>query len=436
MSIQSILSASAAMYQIQSMQALRFQTQRQMAAFNPCSMVPNYAQMNDIALGRILYNKYSHLKDQTEALTRYESDSREFQSEFDSTFGELKAASSALKSFSGDSVFHPMGYGSSNSDVATVTENTAAVTAPIHLEVTQIAASTSYASKALNSADNTLQGRHTLTITGSNGNVTSINVEFGSTENNKTNLNRMAAALNEKNLGITASVSEADGKSTLVFTSDKTGTENAFTAELTGESAVKVGLEEKRQARDAKYSVNGGEEQVSQSNEIKLLDGDLGITLKGAGSTDIAHRTVDDAQTVEAVKKFADSYNKVLNFLNKYKGKSNTLNDLAYSYGTTRLMSGTLSQIGINVDGKGVLSVDERRLKDALRNNRGDVERVLGGAGGLAYHTYAKTESTIIMQRAHSLYPKPSSLTNSYIYGRDRKYVSPNIRGMFLNYLV
>lgn len=57
---------------------------------------------------------------------------------------------------------------------------------------------------------------------------------------------------NEMNLGITASVSEADGKSTLVFASDKTGTENAFTAHLTGESAVTVGLEEKQQARDAR----------------------------------------------------------------------------------------------------------------------------------------------------------------------------------------
>ena len=246
----------------------------------------------------------------------------------------------------------------------------------------------------------------------------------------------MAAALNEKNLGITASVSESDGKSTLVFTSDKTGTENAFSAELTGESAVKAGLEEKQQARDAKYTVDGGEEQVSQSNEIKLLDGDLGVTLKGAGSTEIVHRTADDAQTVEAVKKFADSYNKVLSFLNKYKDKSSTLNSMAYSYGLTRLLSGTLSQIGINTDSKGVLSISEARLKDALRNNREDVEKVLGGAGGLAYQTYAKTESISIRQKSQSFYPKPPSLRDdNFTYGRNRKYANPYMCGMFFNYL-
>ena len=432
MSIQSMLSASTAMYQIQSMQSLRFQTQR--PVLNPWrSMVPNYAQMNDRILGRVLFDKYSRMNDQIDALAAYERESKAFDSEFDSVFGELKASSSALKPYSGDSVFHPIGYGSSNSDVATVTENTAAVTAPIHLEVTQTAASTSYASRALSSEGNSLQGRHTLNITGSDGTVTSIHVEFDSTEDNKTNLNRMAAAINERNLGITASVSESDGKSTLVFTADKTGTEHAFTAELSGESSARVGLEQKRQARDSKYTVDGGEEQVSQSNEIKLLDGDLGVTLRGTGSTDIAHRTVDDAQTVEAVKKFADSYNKVLSFLGKYKDKSSSLNSMAYSYGLTRLMSGTLSHIGINVDGKGALSVDEVRLKDALRNTREDVEKVLGRS----VNPYARTESILIKRQAHSFYPKPQSLSDSnYMYGRNRKYVSPNIHGMFFSYLV
>lgn len=434
MSIQPIRSASAAMYQMQCMQSLRFQGQRQMTVLSPCSSrLPDYAQMNDRLFDRIVFDQYSRMDRQLNALTSYEREAKVFDSEFDSTFSQLKASSSALKSFSGDSVFHPTGYGSSNSDVATVTENTAAVTAPIHLEVAQTAAAASYASASLNSTDHTLQGRHTLTITGSDGNVTSINIEFGSTEDNKTNLNQMAAALNEKNLGITASVSEADGKSTLVITSDKTGTEHAFSAELTGGNALNIGLEEKQQARDAKYTVDGGEEQISQSNTVKLLDGNLSVMFKGTGSTDIARRTTDDAQTIEAVKKFADSYNKVLSFLGKYKDKSGTLNSIACSYGTTRLLSGTLSQIGIHADSKGGLSIDEVRLKGALRDNREDVEKVLNG---LAYQIYAKTESTSIQQKSQSLYPKPYPIRDTnYTYGHGGKYLIPCIRGMFFSYL-
>lgn len=163
----------------------------------------------------------------------------------------------------------------------------------------------------------------------------------------------------------------------------------------------------------------------------------MGVTLTGVGSTEIAHRTVDDAQTVKAIEKFADSYNKVLSFLNKYKDKSSALNNMAYSYGTTRLFSGILSEIGINVDSKGNLSVDEGRLRDALQNNRDEVERVLGGPGGLDYDTYAKTQSIIIRQKSQSLYPKPQALASfNYLYGRNRTYVNAYTSGMFFSSLI
>lgn len=438
MTTKSSMTARAVLYQLQSMQSYRSQNQKQVVFCNPWnSMAMNFGQMNDRLLGGIMLDKYSRMRDQMEARANYEREAKEFDSEFNSALGQLKAASSALKSYSRSSVFHPMGYGSSNSDVATVTRNTAMVTDPIHLEVSQTAASTSYSSNALASADNTLQGQHTLKITDADGNITSIDVEFDSEADNKTNLNRMAAAINESNLGITASVSVTDGRSALVFSSDKTGTENAFTAELTGESAARIGLEEKRRAKNAIYTVNGGEQQVSQSNEIELLDGDLGVTLKGTGRTDLVHKTVDDAQTLEAVKKFAESYNNVLSFVNKYKDQSKSMGSIAFSYGSSRLLSGTLSQIGVNADSKGFLSVDEGRFRNALRNNRGDVERLLGGSEGLAYQTYARTESISIMQRSKSFYPKPPSLTNSnYMYGNNRKYVNPYMSGMLFSNMI
>lgn len=397
-------------------------------------MIPNYAQMYDRRLAGILHNYSSRMKEQTEALTSYERASKEFFSEFDSAFGQLKAASSALKSFSSDSVFRPMGYGSSNSGVAEVTRDTTVVTGPIHLEVAQTAASTSYASKALVSSEHTLQGQHTLTITGSGGTTTSIQVEFDSSIDNKTNLNRMAAALNEANSGITAFVSEADGKSTLHFSSNRTGTEHGFTAALSGGSAVTIGLEETEQARNARYTVDNGGEMESQSNLIELLDGNLGVTLTGTGSADIGSKTADHTQTMDGVKKFADSYNNVLNFLNKYKNTSPTLGNLAYSYAATRFQSGTLSRIGIDVDSRGILSVDEGRLGEALRNNRGEVENLLGGADGLAYSTYAKTLSTMLSSK--NLYPKAPAVSHSgYMYGPRRNYVRSYISGTFFNTL-
>lgn len=399
------------------------------------NMVPNYAQINYSLLGKYLSNNYSDIQDKLGSLSNSESASKTFYSEFNSTFSGLKTAASALKSFSDTSVFRPTGYGSSNSSVASVTKDTAAVTAPINLEVKQTAASQSYASSAINSKGNTLNGKNTLTLTDGDGKKTAFNFNFNPAKDNKDHLNQIAEAINGKQMGITASVSETDGKSTLVFSSDKTGTKNTFTAEFTGDGASKLGLREDRQARDAKYSVDGGEEQTSQSNSIQLADGKLGVTLKGEGTTQIGRKVSDDSKTVDAVKQFAESYNKALGFLTKNSGKSPALTSLAYSFSSTRFQSGSLSKIGIAVDSSGALSVNESKLTNALKNNRGDVEKALGGASGLATSSYGKAVNA--MNNSRNLYPQSPAISYSnYMYGRDKSYINSYMNGLFLSSLI
>lgn len=399
------------------------------------NMVPNYAQINYSLLGKYMSNNYSSIRDQLGALTNHESASKSFYSNFNSTFSDLKTAASALKSFSGSSVFRPTGYGSSDSSVASVTKDTAALTDPIKLNVKQTAASQSFTTSAIGSTGNTLRGKNTLTITEADGRKTSLNFSFDPLKDNKDKLNQVASAINDKKLGITASVTEKDGNSTLVFSSDKTGTSNAFTAEFTGDSASALGLTLDRDARDAKYSVDGGEEQTSQSNDIKLAGGDLSVTLKGEGNTTIAKKTVDNSQTVDAVKKFAESYNKALGFLAKNAGESTSLSSLAYSFSTTRFQSGSLSKIGIAVDSAGALSVNESKLKDALKNNPKDVEKLLGGANGLATNAYGKAVNA--MSNSRTLYPhSPAVSYSNYMYGRDSSYISSYMNGMFLSSLI
>lgn len=399
------------------------------------NMVPNYAQINYSLLGKYLSNNYSDIQDKLGSLSNSESASKTFYSEFNSTFSGLKTAASALKSFSDTSVFRPTGYGSSNSSVASVTKDTAAVTAPINLEVKQTAASQSYASSAINSKGNTLNGKNTLTLTDGDGKKTAFNFNFNPAKDNKDHLNQIAEAINGKQMGITASVSETDGKSTLIFSSDKTGTKNTFTAEFTGDGASKLGLREDRQARDAKYSVDGGEEQTSQSNSIQLADGKLGVTLKGEGTTQIGRKVSDDSKTVDAVKQFAESYNKALGFLTKNSGKSPALTSLAYSFSSTRFQSGSLSKIGIAVDSSGALSVNESKLTNALKNNRGDVEKALGGASGLATSSYGKAVNA--MNNSRNLYPQSPAISYSnYMYGRDKSYINSYMSGLFLSSLI
>lgn len=401
------------------------------------NMVPNYAQINYSLLGKYMSNNYSSIRDKLDALSNHESASKSFNSSFNSAFNDLKTAASSLKSFSGNSVFRPTGYGSSDSDVASVTKNTAASTDPIKLSVRQTAASQSYASAALGSTGNTLRGHNTLTITGSDGRSASLNFNFDPLKDNKEKLSQMASAINEKKLGVTASVSETNGKSTLVFSGDKTGAGNAFTASFTGDSASTLGLSLDREARDAKYSVNDGEEQTSESNEIRMAGGDLGVTLKDEGVTTIGKNTADNSKTVDAVKKFAESYNKALGFLTKNADQSPSLSGLAYSFSTTRFQSGALSKIGIAVDSAGALSVNESALKNALRDRPNDVEKVLGGANGLATSAYGKAVNAMNTNSSRSFYPQsPSVSYSNYMYGRDSSYISSYMNGMFFNSLI
>ena len=136
-----------------------------------------------------------------------------------------------------------------------------------------------------------------------------------------------------------------------------------------------------------------------------------------------------------AIKKFADSYNKTLSFLNENKDVSTAVSDLAYSFATTRFQSGALSKIGIAVDMNGALSVNESKLSQALKQNPQDVEKILGGASGIASNAYGKTVNA--MNNSRNLYPQSVGVSYSnYMYGRDQSYVNAYTNGMFLSSLI
>ena len=399
------------------------------------NMVPNYGGINYSLLEKYYSGSYSSIKDSLNAIAKQESNSKAFYSDFNSVFSNLKSASSALKAFSSNSVFRPTGYGSSNSDVASVTSDMAASTNSYKLNVTQTAQAQSYTSSAVKSTGNTLAGKTTLTLTGADGKKSTFNFDFDSTKNNKSYYEQIASAVNGRDLGITASVTEKNGQSTLTFQADKTGTKSQFEVEFSGSLAEKIGMEEDQEAKDAIYSVNGGENQTSQSNNITLSGERINVTLKGEGTTEISRKTVDNSRTIDAIKKFADSYNKTLSFLNENKDVSTAVSDLAYSFATTRFQSGALSKIGIAVDMNGALSVNESKLSQALKQNPQDVEKILGGASGIASNAYGKTVNA--MNNSRNLYPQSVGVSYSnYMYGRDQSYVNAYTNGMFLSSLI
>lgn len=407
-----------------------------MAMWN--AYVPNYAQMYTNRLTSMMYDKFNAQKEQLSSLAEYNESSKSFYSDFSTAFSSLKSASSKLKSYSNSSVFHPAEYGSSNSGVATVkNDSTWGVSKQtVSLNVKQTAQAQTMGTQSFDSKANGLAGNTTLTLTSADKSKSrTLSFNFSASTDNKTALTQIADSVNRSGMGVSASVQEKDGKSALILTAKETGTQSAFTAEFQGDKAASLSAGTTQEARDAIYSQDNGEEIVSQSNTVKLLDGKLEVTLTGSGKAELAPQQREDERIVEAAKQFASSYNQALTVLNKHAGKSFAISDLAYSFSSTRFASGSLSQIGIQAAADGSLSVNETAMKAALKDNPRQVEKLLGGAGGLADVTHQKASNA--MSNSRGLYPAPRSVgLSNYMYRRDMNYVSSYRSGLFLSALI
>jgi flagellar hook-associated protein 2 len=192
----------------------------------------------------------------------------------------------------------------------------------------------------------------------------------------------MANAINSRNIGVTASIQTgtADGAATsaLTLTASRTGTNNAFSVtDTTGNLTATMGVSAvDQQARNAVFSINGGQERVSQTNEISLAAG-VTATLRGEGETNItfAHNA-QDARS--AVTDLVNSINSAMRNTNAGDGRGSArfLQDL---HGLNRTFASALGRIGIEVQNNGQLAINENRLNSAIED--GSVSRFFENRG-------------------------------------------------------
>ena len=121
------------------------------------------------------------------------------------------------------------------------------------------------------------------------------------------------------------------------------------------------------------------------------------------------------ADTIIAkVKNFASDYNKTVDVLNANSNLSNKISNLAESFASPKYNSRAFTSIGISVNDKGTLTIDENKLMTALTNNLGKVNELLGGSNGLANKTALKADSSIANSTNLISFPK---LVNSFMPG-------------------
>ena len=408
----------------------------------PCSntvgLMPNMGKINNIKLISALDQRYSQQVQHTEDLAEYEKESKEFTKELESIMAELEASSSSLKDYSSNSVTTPFEYGSNDNAVVSVTSDSAAGydAKDVTLSVSQLAQAQQNQTNAIDSTGTDLTGKTTLKIaTGDGTTSTSFDFDIKEGTTNKAALEEMAATVNKADTGVTASIVEKDGKSVLNLTSTKTGEQSAFTASLTGDASAKLNTTITTKAQDAVYKENG-KTMTSQTNDIKVANDKVDVTLKGVGDATLSKQTqmADSKTMIASVKDFAEDYNKALSFFEKHSDKSDAVKNLASSFNLTTFSTNELAEIGIDVDSSGALSVDESALASALKNNPDKVKKALSEPYGLADSTHGKV--TKIQNNPRDLFPMPESLrhgSKSPVYDRNLNFATTYASGTYLN---
>ena len=206
-----------------------------------------------------------------------------------------------------------------------------------------------------------------------------------------------AKAINaQSNLGVKASVSNVEGKVSLVLTSKSTGEANGFS--VTGNVGAAAGLENASvQAQDAEYTVteNGYSQTYhSSSNTISLDYGRIDVALKGTGDTRV-YTGVDEDEVVSAVENLVKGYNSVTKLLEENSGRGTGAAAQLSSFKRGMADEKTLKALGITYDKDGYMQLDKDALKDALESNFEATQSLIGGQFGIADRAAARADSAL-----------------------------------------
>ena len=333
-----------------------------------------------------------------------------------STYGEIKSLTSKLgdivSKLTRDSAWNGVSISSSNPTLSGTMTGIAA-TGTYNIQVTDLAqAQTTVLGGAGGAAlpkDQAMGAAGTIKLTMGTESK-DIAIESSDT------LTKIATKINEAGMGIQASiVTNVDGQERLMLRSKETGTDKAFTVDLSAAPAAPAALAVLGQtttqtAKNAKVELNGMEVESSTNTFANTIPG-MSFTVSEVVTSTAA--TLNVKADTEAMKKniqeFVDTYNELNDLLTqstKYVEESKTAGVLQGDSATVSLqnslrmltqgISGStggltrLAEIGIQMQEGGKLSTDTTKLDKALTNLEGlkglfaNKADALGQGGGIA----------------------------------------------------
>ena len=220
-------------------------------------------------------------------------------------------------------------------------------------------------------------GQNQMTLQADGRNI-SISFNISATDTVRDVQQRMATAINQANAGVTASVSQEGGNSTLVLQSAQTGVENAGQPNFTisGAAAQAAGVTQVTQAaQNAEFRVNRGFEGVVQSSRTNDVDLGFGVqaTLRQAGTTTLSTGR-DELGQINAMRQLANVFNDMMEVAHDNRGTGRNAGRLERDLRSFASANASgLARIGITINASGFMDINEDRMRAAAAS--GELER-------------------------------------------------------------
>ena len=320
------------------------------------------------------------LQNQTSALTTIQTD-------VTSLDNDMQSLNSLIGPLSASAVT------SSNSSIVTASAASGSATGTNLIVVNSLASTASYSSSVVASATTDLPAE-SITITPAGGSATTITTGSG-----VDTLTDLKNAVNNADLGVTASIITDASGSRLAITSNSSGSAGSFTVSSSGGSFE---LTQAEAGSNASLTVNG----ISISSASNTVTGVIsGVTLNLQSASPGTQVTLtvapDTSQASTAINQFVTDYNTLIKAVNAQftytsgsgQGvlaqdptvrslQSDLLGSLDYTSTTGSGSSATttsLASMGITVNSDGTLSVDSATLSSALDNKYSQVQNFFQG---------------------------------------------------------
>lgn len=331
------------------------------------------------------------------------TDIQDFLQSYQSKLTGLEATAARLTESSSKNVFNDYQVASTDTSVAVASEGYRLKSdTDITLNVQSLAQAQKNASISHYAQEEAGAGSDMdFEVTGPAGQKISVSVsskaENGAAKTYNEMYQEAAKAINgQAGGGVRASVSNVDGRVSLVLQAEQEGAAAGFT--VSGNTGAASGIENAAvQAQDAVYTVTEKgttRQQTSSSNNISLEYGRITAELKGTGETRI-YTGVDEDAVVSGVKDLVKSYNEVTEFLQKNANRGTGTASHLSSFKRGMADEKTLEAIGIAYNKDGQLEVDEEKLKKALETDLEGTKSLLGGQFGIAEKVASRAESAL-----------------------------------------